>query len=142
MNQGTSREVSYEGRHCKLSIQQSGRGVVVIRVTGTDVGEFGNSPMQDLKTWLQDAGAVNLFIDARNARGPSIDVSCEWAKWLKANRVQLSDISMLTGSRFVQVTADFVRRFADLEGVMKIYTDAAAFDAALESALLMNGDMS
>lgn len=141
MNQGTSREVSYEGRHCTLSIQQSTRGVVVIRVSGTDVGEFGNSPMQDLKTWLQDAGAINLFIDARNARGPSIDVSCEWAKWLKTNRVRLNEVSMLTGSRFVQVTADFVRRFADLEGVMKIYTDAVAFDAALESALLMNGDM-
>ena len=42
---------------------------------------------------------------------------------------------MLTGSRFVQVTADFVRRFADLRDMMCIYTEPAAFDAALVEPL-------
>lgn len=135
MYDGTHREISYQGQHCKLTIEQYPCGVVVIRVSGTDVGEFGDAPMQDLKAWLEDAGAVELFVDARNARGPSIDVSCDWAKWLNAHRVQLQEISMLTGSRFVQVTADFVRRFADLEGIMKIYTDSASFDAVLDSAM-------
>jgi hypothetical protein len=67
----------------------------------------------------------------RDVRGASIDVSGEWALWPAAHKVQLREIRMLTGSRFVEVTADFVRRFADLEGVMRIYTEAAAFDAEL-----------
>jgi hypothetical protein len=33
------------------------------------------------------------------------------------------------------MTADFVRRFADLQGLMRIYTEPAAFDAALEESL-------
>jgi len=65
----------------------------------------------------------------------SIEVSGEWAVWLGKHRVQLREINMLTGSRFVEVTADFVRRFAELEGVMRVYTEAAAFDAALADAL-------
>jgi hypothetical protein len=35
---------------------------------------------------------------------------------------------MLTGSRFVQLTADFVRRFADLGDAMLIYTDSKPFE--------------
>jgi hypothetical protein len=41
---------------------------------------------------------------------------------------------MLVGSRFIEVTADFVRRFAALEGVMRIYTDPAAFDEELSAS--------
>ena len=47
----------------------------------------------------------------------------------------LSGISMLTGSRYVEITADFVRRFAALEGIMRIYTEPAIFDAVLADAL-------
>ena len=38
-----------------------------------------------------------------------------------------------TGSRYVQVTAEFVRRFTGLEDRMKVYSDAAGFDAELEA---------
>lgn len=64
-----------------------------------------------------------------------IDVSGEWAGWLRTHKPQLRDINMLTGSRFVQVTAEFVRRFAGLQGVMRIYTEPAAFDEALAKLL-------
>jgi len=42
---------------------------------------------------------------------------------------------MLTGSRFIRLTADFVRRFAELGDAMRIYTDPAAFDGALSNAI-------
>jgi len=41
---------------------------------------------------------------------------------------------MLTASRYVQITADFVRRFADLGDAMLLYTDAASFDEQLQIA--------
>ncbi|MEO8371743.1 MAG: hypothetical protein ABI806_21320 [Candidatus Solibacter sp.] len=107
-------------------------GVVVMKISGTDIGEFGDAPMLELAKCV--AGA-ELFIDARDVRGASIEVSGEWAEWLRAHKTHLRGINMLTGSRFVEVTADFVRRFAGLEGSMRIYTEAAAFDAALEGSL-------
>jgi hypothetical protein len=129
------RETCFDGMHCTLRIEPHACGVVVMRIAGTDIGEFGETPMQVLNDYLSGKGPARLFIDARDVRGASIEVSGEWARWLAAHRVQLREISMLTGSRFIEVTADFVRRFADLEGVMRIYTEAAAFDAALAESL-------
>lgn len=128
------QQIRYEGIHCTLSIRQFPEGVVLVAITGTDVGEFGDAPMRALNECLTGVGAIRLFIDAREVRGTSIEVSGEWARWLHHHKVQLRDISMLTGSRLIEITADFVRRFSDLEGAMRIYTDAAEFDEALAAA--------
>lgn len=129
-------EIRFDGRHCQLAIRLFAGGVVVVRISGTDVGEFAEEPLRELSERLAGGESIDLFIDARDVRGASVDVSGEWARWLRAHKVQLREVSMLTGSRYVQVTADFVRRFSDLEGVMKIYTDDKAFDEALHAALL------
>lgn len=91
--------------------------------------------MQALKELLSDNEAVHLFIDARDVRGASINVSGEWAQWLRAQKANLRTISMLTGSRYVEITAHFVRRFSELEGVMRIYTEPVIFDAAVLDSL-------
>ena len=72
------------------------------------------------------AGPIQLFIDARAVKGATIDVSNEWALWLRANRPRLARVSMLTGSPFVQLTAKFVARFADISDMMRIYSDRRA----------------
>jgi hypothetical protein len=125
--------VKYEGVTAGLAIERPGPGVVVLRLTGWDTGEFGDAPMKEL---AKDFGAtpIKLFIDARAVKGATIDVSNEWALWLRANRARFAEISMLTGSPFIKLTAKFVQRFSDLGELMRIYTDAAAFDAALRSA--------
>uniref|UniRef100_Q02AH1 STAS domain-containing protein n=1 Tax=Solibacter usitatus (strain Ellin6076) TaxID=234267 RepID=Q02AH1_SOLUE len=135
MNTHTGEEIRFEGIHCELRIQQFPGGIVVLRIAGSDVGEFGDAPMLRLNERLAGGDAIDLFIDAREVRGASIEVSGEWARWLGAHRIQLRQVSMLTGSRYVQITADFVRRFADLQSVMKVYTDAQAFDSDLAATL-------
>jgi hypothetical protein len=102
-------------------------------VEGRDVGEHGDGPMRALDEELC-VGPYALFIDARETRGASIDVSNVWAQWLRKRRDELLRIHMLTGSRFVQLTADFVRRFAELGDAMCVYTDRVAFDEVLREA--------
>jgi hypothetical protein len=80
-------------------------------------------------------GGLELFIDARSAIAASLDVSGEWAIWLGRHRQSFRHVSMLTGLRFIQLSAAMVRRFADLEGLMRIYTDPAAFEGALSHAV-------
>jgi len=125
----------YEGVHCDLTIESYSPDIVVLRISGTDVGEFGAAPLEMLTGSLAGVEQFDLFVDAREVRGASIEVSGDWAQWLRSNKHRLRDMSMLTGSRFVQVTADFVRRFADLEGVMQVYTDDDLFDAKLAKKL-------
>jgi hypothetical protein len=131
----TSQEVRYDGVHCSFALGRPAANVVVLRISGTDVGELGDAPMRGLDDCLAGAAPVQFFIDARETRGASIEVSGEWAVWLAARKNRFSRISMLVGSRFIEVTADFVRRFAELEGLMRIYTEPAAFDADLKEAI-------
>ena len=125
--------MQFEGIHSRLSIERPTAGVVVLRLTGWDVGEFGDAPMKALEADVA-RGEVRLFIDARAVKAATIDVSNDWALWLRKHKARFASISMLTGGPFVQLTAKFVQRFADLGDLMRIYTDATAFDADLRAA--------
>jgi hypothetical protein len=120
----------YDGVHCRLSIERPAAGVVVLQLTGWDVGEFGDAPMKALE---QDVarGGIRFFIDARAVKAATIDVSNDWALWLRQHKARFISIHMLTGAPFVQLTAKFVQRFAELGDLMRIYTDAAVFDREL-----------
>jgi hypothetical protein len=127
--------VLYEGIHCRLAIEQPAAGVIVLRLNGWDVGEFGDAPMKEIGRLFEASRPTQLYIDARQVKGATIDVSNDWAVWLASQRSAFSHISMLTGGPFVQLTAKFVRRFAGLDDTMRIYTEAAAFDRALGEAI-------
>ena len=120
----------FEGRHSSITIGRPVPHVVVVTISGRDAGEHGNAPLLALEDELR-AGPYSLFVDARRTLGASVDVSNIWAQWLRRHRDDLLRIHMLTGSKFVQLTADFVRRFAELGDTMRIYTDGTAFDDAL-----------
>src|SRR4051812_37072226 len=100
--------VCYEGIHCTLRVQRLTPRVIVLRISGCDIGEFGGAPMRALEESVTEAEPVDLFIDAREVSGASIEVSGEWAAWLGAHRAGLRSVTMLTGSRFIEITAQFV----------------------------------
>ena len=127
-------QIRFDGVHCSIVLERPAESVILLRISGTDTGELGDAPMQGLNEWLGSGGPVKLFIDARAVRGASIDVSSEWASWLNEHRGDLESITMLTGSKLIQITAEFVRRFAELNGKMWVCTEAAVFDMALEQA--------
>jgi hypothetical protein len=125
----------YEGTSSAMAIDFPRPGVVVLTIEGHDIGEFGPEPLRRLEKYLSDNQSIELYIDARRTKGVSVEVSSEWALWLGVNRAHFEHISMLTGSRFIQITAEFVRGFSDLQGVMRIYTEGGAFDEALASSV-------
>ena len=121
----------HEGIHCKLTIERPVPGVSVVRISGHDLGEFGDVALRELEKEITSHQQIELFIDARDAQSASIDVSSVWAHWLAKNRSAFKHVTMLTGSRFVQVTANFVQRFSELGDLMHIYTDPLTFDTSL-----------
>jgi hypothetical protein len=124
---------NFEGQHSSITVARPVPHVVVLTISGRDAGEHGVAPQRALEDELR-AGPFALFIDARKTLGASVDVSNIWAQWLRTHRDELHKIHMLTGTKFVQLTADFVRRFAELGDAMLIYTDGVAFDEALRTA--------
>jgi hypothetical protein len=127
-------EIAFQGKHCSVKLRQQGARVLLVEISGRDVGEHGERPMVALSGLLPPSGEAELFIDARRVFGATTDVSAVWALWLAQRRRAFSRINMLTGSRFVQLTAEFVRKWAELQDTMRIYTDPAAFETALTAA--------
>lgn len=134
-------EARFEGLHCALSIRRPAPGVVVVAISGTDTGELGDAPFRALADDISGRAPIELFIDARGTRAASMHVSKDWALWLAANRARFRQVSMLTATRFIQLTADFVRNFAQLGETMRIYTDPAAFEGALSTAVVGAGSI-
>lgn len=128
-------EVKFQTLYCTISVARPGAAIVLVRFAGRDVGELGDAPFREVERDLDAHGVVELFIDAREGEGATIDVSAQWAQWLKANKKRFHVVNMLAGTRFIQLSADFVRTFADLGEVMRIFGDVAAFDTELVSAI-------
>ncbi|MET0595652.1 MAG: hypothetical protein ABW133_23345 [Polyangiaceae bacterium] len=127
-------ETLLEGVHSSMAIRRPAPGVIVLAINGADIGELGERPFRELGKDVESPGLLQLFVDARAASGPSIEVSGRWASWLGTHQTRFEQITMLPGSRFVQITAGFVRDFSGLGDRMRILTDPAAFDEALTRA--------
>jgi hypothetical protein len=130
----SAAEVVFEGIHCTLTIRRPSAGVVLAVFKGPDVGEFGDSPFQELAKDLAHGLPIELFVDARECLGASINVSNEWAQWMCSHRSQLHRVNILCGSRYLEVTVGFVRRFTQFGDRLRIYTEHDAFYLALTSA--------
>lgn len=130
-------EVTWDAPNSSLSLRRPVPGVVVITVSGTDVGEHADGPFEELAKDVRTS-PFDLFVDARDSRGVTIEVSAEWARFLAKHRESLRTFHMLTGSRFVQLTANFVRNFAQFGELMRIYTEPLAFDEELRARLRLS----
>ena len=127
--------VKFEAVNCSLIIRRPKPGVVVATFKGSDIGEFGDAPFRELSIDLADDKAIDFFVDGRETPAASLDVSGSWANWLGEHKDQIRRLDILCGSRFLQFTAEFVRRFSGFEDRMRIYTDAATFEAELAAAI-------
>ena len=127
--------IHYEGTFCELRLDAPAPGVVLLAISGHYTGEFGSLPMTQLEARFAGHDGIELYIDARRTKAASTEVSGGWAVWLGAHRSHFKHISMLTGSRFIEITAGFVRSFSALEDIMRLYTDAEAFDQAVADSV-------
>ena len=84
---------------CAFQIERRSPGVLLVRIEGHDIGEFGDLPMRCLEAFMSQDLPVELFIDARATRGASMQVSNDWAAWL--GRSGRSGRSMPTTPRAV-----------------------------------------
>ncbi|HYO94730.1 MAG TPA: hypothetical protein VER33_09455 [Polyangiaceae bacterium] len=123
--------VVFEAIHGTISVARPHARAVLVTITGRDVGELGDAPLRELARHLTAASELEIFVDARAASGPSVDVSGAWASFLREHQARFDRLHMLTGSRFVELTASFVREVTGLGERMRLYKDADAFEAAL-----------
>jgi hypothetical protein len=124
---------AFFGATCCVAISQIADRRVLVRLVGKDYGDLGDQPFRELEKSLGER-PLDLFFDLYAATGATMDVSSSWALWLRRHRARLGRVSMLTSSTFVRLSANTVRRFAQLGDKARLYADPAEFADAFHAA--------
>ncbi len=126
------------GKHGSIEVSRPSSRVLLVTYAGHDVGEFDDAPFVEMDRQLGD-GELHLFVDGRESKGASVDVSSAWARWLAERRDRLLSVHMLSESRVIQISGNFVKRFAAVGEKMRVHTTYEPFEHALDLALREGG---
>lgn len=123
--------VRFQGVHCTLTISRPSVRVVLITFVGREPGELGPAPFRELEKDFAVDGQIDVFVDARHGVSATLDVTGDWALFFRGHSHRLNSVNVLTASMLLQMAVASVRTFAGLEDRMRLFTDEAAFEAAL-----------
>jgi hypothetical protein len=109
-------------------------GVLLLQISGDDRGTLGGAPFAELERALGRREASELFFDLRSADGAVADVRESWTGWFQHNRARLKRVSILTSSRFVNLTVEIAKLFSRTGELIQIYSDQLLFEQAMAVA--------
>lgn len=109
-------------------------GVMLVTIAGIDSGQFGTTTLDEIRIELLRHRPLELFIDAVAAVAVTVEVSKEWTQFFALNRDALRRVSVLTGSRAIELTIAIAQHLSRTGNLMQLYTDRELFDARLASA--------
>jgi hypothetical protein len=109
-------------------------GVLLVSVSGSDMGQFGTASLDEVRLEMLRQRPVELFVDAAAAQLVSVPVSKEWTQFFSLNREHLSRVSVLVGSRAIELTVAIAQHLSQTGNLIQIYTDRELFAARLQAA--------
>jgi hypothetical protein len=104
-------------------------GVLEIAIEGVDRGQFGSAPLDEIARALVRDRPLELFIDASAASMPVVEVSREWTRFFALNRQDLERVSVLVGSKAVELTVAIAQHLSRTGKLIQIYSDRQVFEA-------------
>jgi hypothetical protein len=119
---------------CSYTYRRPRPGVVFLRITGDDRGEFGNVPRDELRGDISRYAPVELFIEMDETTGGNLPVQEAWTGWFSDNRPALKSVNILTRSKYMHVSIEIVKLFSRTGELIRVYLDPASFDEALQRA--------
>ena len=109
-------------------------GTVIVTVTGIDNGQFGTATLDEIRLEMLRHRPVELFVDAKAAVAVSVQVSREWTQFFSLNRDHLKRVSVLVGSKAIELTVAIAQHLSQTGNLIQIYTDADLFAARVAAA--------
>lgn len=122
-------------KKCSFTFRRSGPSVLEVVIAGRDSGQFGASVFNEIRFHLGGPRGLELFVDARQAAGPSSDVSDAWTRFLAKEAPHLKRVSILAASKFVHLTVSVAKLFSRTGELIQIYSDPTLFEAARSRAI-------
>jgi hypothetical protein len=131
----TTREMQADGTvvigdaRCKFTFRRYGRGVLEMVIAGTDTGQFGTAAIDEVSVALMSERPLELFVDASEAAMPAVNVSQQWTRFIALNQKDFKRVSVLVGSRAVELTMAIAQHLSQTGKLMQIYSDEELYEA-------------
>lgn len=128
---------SLRTQKARFEYQRLAPGRLFVRISGVDFGEFGERTIDEVRRELEGGGSpLELFVDARAAVAVSVDVSRQWMRFFSEEQSRLSHVSVLVGSRAIELTMEIAQHLSRTGRLLQIYTDPALFLARMKPSQL------
>lgn len=109
-------------------------GKLLITISGFDAGQFGTATLDEVRLEMLRQRPVELFVDAEGATAVSVEVSKEWTQFFSLNREHLRRVSVLVGSKAIELTVAIAQHLSQTGNLIQIYTDRELFEARVAAA--------
>jgi hypothetical protein len=119
---------------CTFDYQRLRPGTLLVTITGHDSGQFGTTTLDEIRLELLRHRPLELFVDAREALGPAVSVSDDWTHFFALNRKDLRRVSVLVGSKVVELTVAIAQHLSRTGDLIQIYSDPETFEARVAAA--------
>jgi hypothetical protein len=119
---------------CTFLYRRPRANVLHVTISGHDTGQFGTSTLDEIYAAINREGAIELFVDAREAFGAAVSVSDEWTRFFAQNREKLTRVYVLVGSKVVYLTVSIAQHLSRTGNLIQIYSAPEFFESKL------NGD--
>ncbi|UUZ50733.1 hypothetical protein LP420_14020 [Massilia sp. B-10] len=125
-------ELSAEGG--QFLFQRLRPGALLVTISGQDSGQFGSAALDEIRMEILRQGTLELLVDASAAVLVTTEVSAEWTRFFSLSRQQLRRVSVLTGSKLMNLTVAIAQHLSQTGNLIQIYSDRALFDAVIADA--------
>jgi hypothetical protein len=109
-------------------------GVLLVTISGIDKGQFGTATLDEIRLEMLRQRPVELFVDAEAAVAVSVEVSREWTQFFSLNREHLKRVSVLVGSKAIELTIAIAQHLSQTGNLIQIYSDHDLFHARVQAA--------
>lgn len=109
-------------------------GALLITISGIDAGQFGTATLDEVRLEMLRHRPVELFVDAEAAVAVTVEVSKEWTHFFALNREHLKRVSVLVGTKAIELTVAIAQHLSQTGNLIQIYSDRELFEARLAAA--------
>ncbi|MEZ0307610.1 MAG: hypothetical protein ACAH21_06770, partial [Ramlibacter sp.] len=119
---------------CTFTYERLRQGAMLVTVSGIDEGQFGTATLDEIRIELLRHRPLELFVDAQAAVAIAVAVSREWTHFFALNREHLKRVSVLSGTKAVELTIAIAQHLSQTGNLIQIYSDRELFDARVSGA--------
>ena len=116
-------------RRCRFDFRRLAPATLEVVIDGVDNGQFGTAALDELALALVRERPLELFFDASRASMPAVSVSREWSRFFALNQKDLKRVSVLVGSKGVELTVAIAQHLSQTGKLIQVYSDAEIYEA-------------